>query len=314
VATIAFGMGIDKPDVAYVFHTDLPGSLEAYYQEIGRAGRDGGPAEAHMLFGPGDIRMRRMFIDDEETSAEHKRRAHARLGTLIGYCETLSCRRQVLLNYFGESAQACGNCDNCLDRSPRLDGVAEAKLILAAIVQTGGRFGPAHIVDVLRGGETQKVIERGHHLLPSFASGAGRRKEEWHSLIRQMVAAELLCLDVDGHGGLTAGPEAGRLLLDEIGFQFRPDAGHANSRRAGRQGQESAPADDALLAALKALRLSLAKQRQVPAFVIFSDRTLLELAAHRPADREAFAQIHGVGAAKLKDFAQVFLRAIAEHG
>jgi ATP-dependent DNA helicase RecQ len=316
VATIAFGMGIDKPDVAYVFHTDLPGSLEAYYQEIGRAGRDGRPAEAHMLFGLGDIRMRRMFIDDEEASVDHKRRAHARLNTLIGYCETASCRRQILLTYFGEEAVACGNCDTCLDQAPRLDGTAEAKLILAAVAQSGQRFGPAHIVDLLRGGETQKVIDRSHHLLPCFASGATRKKEDWQSLIRQLIAGGFLMLDAAGHGGLTIGEKGDGLLRGKIAFSYRAEAPRTAARGKTRgtsiSGEGPArAADDALLTALKALRLRLAKERQVPAFVIFSDRSLIDMAERVPRNLTEFAEVHGVGAAKLKDFGAVFLAAIA---
>ncbi|TIY10526.1 MAG: ATP-dependent DNA helicase RecQ, partial [Mesorhizobium sp.] len=195
VATIAFGMGIDKPDVAYVFHTDLPGSLEAYYQEIGRAGRDGRAAEAHMLFGLGDIRMRRLFIDNEDAPAEHKRRAHGRLDRLIGYCETAQCRRQILLGYFGETAMPCGNCDNCLDQTPQADGEAEARIVFAAIAQTGERFGAAHIVDVLLGHETEKVLARNHHRLASFGTGVAHKKDFWLSLVRQLVAGGFLTLD-----------------------------------------------------------------------------------------------------------------------
>lgn len=315
VATIAFGMGIDKPDVAYVFHTDLPGSLEAYYQEIGRAGRDGRAAEAHMLFGLGDIRMRRLFIEDEDAPAEHKRRAHGRLDALIGYCETTQCRRQILLGYFGENASPCGNCDNCLDQAPHADGEAEARLILAAIAQTGERFGAAHVVDVLLGHETEKVLARNHHKLASFGTGVAHKKSFLLSLLRQLVAGGFLILDSAGHGGLAIAEKGRALARGEASFRYRVDARQSSRGKirpedtaAGTEGLDSA-----LLAALKAVRLRLARERQVPAFVIFSDRTLIDMAERCPRDLDAFAAVNGVGAAKLKDFGEIFLGAIAAH-
>jgi ATP-dependent DNA helicase RecQ len=311
VATIAFGMGIDKPDVAYVFHTDLPGSLEAYYQEIGRAGRDGGAAEAHMLFGSGDIRMRRMFIDGEDAPDEHKKRSHARLATLIGYCETAQCRRQILLRYFGEDAAPCGNCDNCLDQSPRVDGAAEAKIIFAAITESGARFGAAHIVNILRGVETQKIRDRGHHQLASFGSGAARKKEEWQSLIRQLVAGSFLT--PDAHGGLGIAHQGHALSRSEVAFTYRVAEVRIRSRAGSDVADKAEAGDPALLAVLKAVRLRLAHERQVPAFVIFSDRTLIDMSRRSPRDLDAIATVHGVGAAKLKDFGAIFLSAIAAH-
>jgi ATP-dependent DNA helicase RecQ len=309
VATIAFGMGIDKPDVAYVFHTDLPGNLEAYYQEIGRAGRDGRAAEAHMLFGSGDIRMRRMFIDGEDASDEHKRRAHGRLGTLIGYCEAGGCRRQILLQYFGESADPCGNCDNCLDTAPLSDGTAQAQFVMAAVLQSGERFGATHVIDILRGAGTQKIKERGHDTLDCFGSGAARKKEEWVSLIRQMVAANFLA--PDDHGGLAITERGEDLRRGTSMFHFREAAPRAKARADISALGDGGDPD--LLAALKAVRLRLARERKVPAYVIFSDRTLIDMAALRPHDLDTFAQVNGVGAAKLKDFGAVFVAAVAEH-
>ena len=315
VATIAFGMGIDKPDVAFVFHTDLPGSLEAYYQEIGRAGRDGRSAEARMLYGLGDIRMRRMFIDDEDTPAEHKRRSHARLNTLIGYCETAQCRRQILLGYFGEDAQPCGNCDNCVATVAFADGAAEARLIMAAIAESGARFGPAHIVDILRGSETQKIEAWNHNRLASFGTGAAHKKTIWQSLIRQLVAGGYLLLDADGHGGLSIGVKGAALNRGQVAFSYRPDSRRPTSRDRGSvedpKSMEGEDPDPVLLPTLKALRLRLAQERQVPAFVIFSDRTLIDMARQRPGDLDAFMQVHGVGYRKRAEFGQVFIDAIA---
>ncbi|AZO10786.1 MULTISPECIES: DNA helicase RecQ [unclassified Mesorhizobium] len=315
VATIAFGMGIDKPDVAYVFHTDLPASLEAYYQEIGRAGRDGRPAEAHMLFGLGDIRTRRMFIDDEDASPEHKRRAHRRLDTLIGYCEAAGCRRQILLGYFGEQASGCGNCDNCLSQAPRADGGNEARVILAAVAQTGERFGAAHIVDILLGHETEKVLARRHERLASFGTGAAHKRDLWLSLIRQLVAGGFLMPDPSGHGGLAISEKGRALGRGEMAFQYRVETrgrdSRGKTRSEGRAATAMEDADAALLGALKTLRLRLAKERQVPAYVIFSDRTLIDMAERRPRDLHAFAEVNGVGEAKLREFGHIFLSAIA---
>ncbi|ESZ03265.1 MULTISPECIES: DNA helicase RecQ [unclassified Mesorhizobium] len=315
VATIAFGMGIDKPDVAYVFHTDLPGSLEAYYQEIGRAGRDGRAAEAHMLYGLGDIRMRRMFIDDEDAAVEHKRRSHGRLDTLIGYCETAECRRQVLLGYFGEEAVPCGNCDNCLEQAPRADGTAEARLILAAVAQSGERFGSGHVIDILIGHETEKIAARGHHRLAAFGNGAAHKKDFWQSMIRQLVANGFLMPDPAGHGGLAIADKGHALGRGEVPFQYRVEMRTRAARRAARAGQspQSENVDASLLATLKTLRLRLAKERQVPAYVVFSDRTLIDMAERRPQDLDDFAGVNGVGAAKLKEFGAIFVSAIAAH-
>ncbi|RWF30003.1 MAG: DNA helicase RecQ [Mesorhizobium sp.] len=317
VATIAFGMGIDKPDVAYVFHTDLPGSLEAYYQEIGRAGRDGRAAEAHMLFGLGDIRTRRMFIDDEDAAPEHKRRSHGRLDTLIGYCETAQCRRQVLLGYFGEQAEPCGNCDNCLEQVPRADGSAEARLILAAVAQSGERFGAAHVIDILLGHETEKVLARSHQRLASFGSGMAHKRPAWLSLIRQLVAGGFLVPDPAGHGGLAISETGHAVGRGEGSFEYRVETRHRSMRGKARSaeggGADMEGVDTALLATLKTLRLRLAKERQVPAYVVFSDRTLIDMADRRPRDLDAFAEVNGVGEAKLREFGEVFLEAIAGH-
>ena len=320
VATIAFGMGIDKADVRYVFHTDLPGSVEAYYQEIGRAGRDGAPAEAHMLYGLEDIRMRRQFVEEEDAGPERKRREHKRLDALLGYCEAPACRRVALLAYFGERIEPCGNCDVCLDPSERVDGTEDARKILSAAYRSGQRFGAAHLIDILRGTGTDKIARFGHDRLPTFGVGAERGKNEWRSLIRQMVATGFLRIDIGGYGGIGITEKGLGLLRGDGEFLYRedtviarasakardPDAVSVDAREPALAGE-----DTALLGALKALRLEIARERGVPAYIVFPDRTLQDMVRRRPSTEAEFAEVNGVGAAKLKEFAVPFLAAIA---
>ena len=321
VATIAFGMGIDKADVRYVFHTDLPGSVEAYYQEIGRAGRDGAPAEAHMVYGLEDIRMRRQFIEDEDAGPDRKRREHKRLDALLGYCETPACRRVALLEYFGEGIEPCGNCDVCLNPSERVDGTEDAQKILSAAYRSGQRFGAAHLIDILRGTGTDKITRFDHDRIPTFGVGAERGKNEWRSLIRQMVATGFLRIDIGGYGGIGITEKGLALLRGDGEFLYREDtviartpAKARDSSGPARGDMEDPPlagGDTALLSALKALRLEIARERGMPAYIVFPDRTLIDMVRRRPRTAAQFAEVNGVGAAKLKEFAVPFLAAIA---
>ena len=320
VATIAFGMGIDKADVRYVFHTDLPGSVEAYYQEIGRAGRDGATAEAHMVYGLEDIRMRRQFIEDEDAGPDRKRREHKRLDALLGYCEAPACRRVALLEYFGERIESCGNCDMCLDPSERVDGTEDARKILSAAYRSGQRFGAAHLIDILRGTGTDKIARFGHDRIPTFGVGAERGKNEWRSLIRQMVATGFLRIDIGGYGGIGITEKGLGLLRGNGEFLYRGDTviarTPAKARDTGRARSDVeepplAGEDTVLLGALKALRLEIARERGMPAYIVFPDRTLIDMVRRRPRTEAEFAEVNGVGAAKLKEFAVPFLAAIA---
>jgi len=317
-ATIAFGMGIDKPDVRYVFHVNLPGNMEAYYQELGRAGRDGAPAEAIMLYGLDDIRQRRIFIEDANDDEDHKRREHKRLDALISYCETPLCRRRVLLTYFAEDTEACGNCDICIDPPNLFDGSVPAKLVLSAIKQTGERFGATHVTDVLLGADTRKIRDFGHNRLPAYGQGLDEDKNTWRSILRQLVAAGYLHLDISGYGGLNLTPYGRSFLEDGGEFRFRRDVLPMKSKIARSEGKviskhsDLTEADADLLAALKGLRLDIANDRGVPAYVIFSDRSLVDMTLKKPANDIAFAGIFGVGKAKLRDFCMPFLAVIAE--
>ncbi len=314
VATIAFGMGIDKPDIRYVCHLNLPGSMEAYYQEIGRAGRDGLPAETLLLHGLGDMRQRRRFIEQDGGDDAHKRREHKRLDALLAYCDAPGCRRIALLAYFDEQVEACGHCDNCLDPPKMTDGTREAQKLFSAIAGTGQMFGVSHVIDVLRGGETQKIRARGHDRLPAHGAGRDQTKAWWQGFIRQAVAGNYIAINIQKFGALQI-TRRGRAVLDgRETFALREIGTAGPVRPVKARTDETRPladGDQNLLATLKALRLKLARARNVPAYVVFHDTTLMDMARERPETLHQMAGISGIGPKKLKDYGAAFLDAIA---
>lgn len=313
VATIAFGMGIDKADIRYVCHLNLPGSLEAYYQEIGRAGRDGAPAETMLLYGLGDMALRRQFIEQETSAPEHKRREHKRLDALLAYCEASQCRRISLLAYFDETSQPCGNCDNCLSPAEMLDGSEQARMVLSTVVRTGQAFGAIHIIDILRGGNSQKILERRHHDLPTHGAGKAHSKEYWQSFIRQVVAGGYLNINVQKYGGLEVTARGRSVLSGEEPFTFREisKTKPAPAARKGKVGPDLPEDTAGRLSELKKLRLTLARERKVAAYIIFPDSTLIEMAEQQPRTLDEMASINGVGPKKLREFGPQFLKLTA---
>ena len=309
-ATVAFGMGIDKPDIRWVAHADLPKSIEAYYQEIGRAGRDGDPAETLTLFGPDDIRFRRQQIDEGLAPPERRAADHGRLNALLGLAEALRCRRQNLLEYFGETPPPCGNCDLCDKPAEVFDGTTAVRMALSAALRTDEWFGAGHLIDILLGNMTDKIQARGHDSLPTFGVGKDYDKRQWQAIFRQMMGHDLLRPDRDRHGALRMTDHARPILRGEATIELRRDT--INSAKAGPKVRTQVSDEDApLLSALKAKRRFLAEQANAPAYIIFNDRTLIEMAERRPMTLDEMAQIGGVGAKKLESYGRAFLEVIA---
>ena len=309
VATVAFGMGIDKPDIRWVAHADLPKSIEAYYQEIGRAGRDGAPAETLTLFGPEDIRLRRSQIDEGMAPPERRAADHARLNALLGLAEALKCRRQNLLSYFGETAEPCGNCDLCDNPVEVFDGTTAVRKALSAILRTQETYGAGHLIDILRGTETDRVRAKRHDELSVFGCGKEYAKGQWQAVFRQMMGHDLVRPDPERHGALRMTDAALPVLRGEAGIELRKDTIKTADRRPAVKALVS-DEDAPLLSALKAKRRALAEAQKVPAYVIFPDRTLIEMAEQRPETLDQMARISGVGAKKLDRYGDEFLSVI----
>lgn len=323
-ATIAFGMGIDKPDVRFVAHLDLPKSLEAYYQETGRAGRDGLPANAWLCYGLQDVVLLRQFLAQSEADDLHRRREQQALDTMLGYCEVTGCRRQVLLRYFGEDlAEPCGNCDTCLSPPETYDGTEAAQKVLSCAVRTGERFGAQHLIGVLRGSESERILRWGHQRLPTYGVGAEASVGEWRSVVRQLVARGLLAVDAEGYGGLRLTPEANPVLRGETTVELRRDrleraatGSRGTRRRAVALDALTADVDqldhttEVLFDRLRLRRKELAAEQGVPPYIIFHDRTLAAMALHRPTNPEQFLRLNGVGQTKLERYGDVFLSEI----
>ena len=319
VATIAFGMGIDKPDVRFVAHLDLPKSLEAYYQETGRAGRDGLPATAWMAYGLQDMIMLRQMVSGSEADEARKRIEIRKLDAMLGYCELATCRRRSLLAYFGETpAERCGNCDNCLQPPESWDATEAAQQALSCVYRTGQRFGVGYVVDVLRGKDDERIRRFGHDRIPTFGVGADIDAGQWRSLVRQLVARDLLSVDVDGYGSLRLTPAARPVLRGEAVVELRRDARAPAARRGAREARDRVravlrPENQALFDALRARRRELAESQGVPPYVIFHDASLVEMAERQPRSLAAFAEIPGVGAAKLERYGATFIDVIQAH-
>lgn len=314
VATIAFGMGIDKPDVRFVAHLDLPKSIEAYYQETGRAGRDGEAATALLLYGLEDVVKLRQMMAGSEGNEEFKRHEQQRLQAMLGLCEITSCRRQTLLRYFGDNLpQPCGNCDCCLHPPETWDATEAVRMALSCVYRTEQRFGAGHVIDVLRGSNNEKVLNFNHHKLSTYGIGQQLSADEWKSVFRQLVARGFLDVDPQGFGGLQLNDSCRPLLRGEAEIQLRRERKVAGANQVRRANVDITTEDQGLWHALRACRKQLAEQHGVPPYVIFHDSTLREMLERRPLNGRELLMITGVGDSKLQRFGDAFLAVIREY-
>jgi ATP-dependent DNA helicase RecQ len=314
VATVAFGMGIDKPNVRFVAHLDLPKSMESYYQEVGRAGRDGLPADAWLAYGFGDVVTLRHMVDSSEADEQRKRLERRKLNALLGFCETTRCRRQVMLNYFGEPYSIhCNNCDNCLEPVATWDGKVAAQMALSCVYRTGQRFGVKHLIDVLLGKLTPQTERFNHDKISTFGIGHEFSQLQWQSIYRQLAAADFITVDMSGYGSLRLTEKSRALLRGEETIALRKDPEVSKkSKSSSKRDKKLGITHDALWQALKDKRLELAKEQGVPPYVIFHDSTLIEIHSSKPKTLAEFATISGVGERKLERYGEIFMRVLAE--